>query len=107
MKRFVFSVFFLLLPATAVADDHFGAMDTDKDGRISPEEFFAGVPGMKRPAFDIIDADKDGVISHAEWDAFTSRHNRPEGMGRTDAAGGVGAGASPPHSPPVLTPPAK
>ncbi len=104
MKRFAFCAFFLLLPISAAADDRFAAMDTDRDGRISPEEFFAGAPGMKRPAFDIIDADKDGFISHAEWDAFMSRHNRPEGMGRTDAAG---AGASPPHSPPVLTPPAK
>ncbi len=48
--------------------------DTDKDGKLSKEEFLKALPNMKEQAFTVIDADKDGSISMDEWIAFTVRH---------------------------------
>ena len=78
----------------------FAAMDTDKDGKLSREEFFKAQPNMKDAAFEAIDADKDGFISSGEWEGFAMGHGKdgtagdphkqdgaPAGMG-----GGMGGG---------------
>lgn len=55
-------------------EDRFAAMDTDKDGKVSREEFFAAQPQMKEGAFVAIDTDKDGLITLEEWKTFISGH---------------------------------
>ena len=52
----------------------FAAVDTSKDGKISPEEFSAAFPGMGGRAFEGVDTDRDGFISLDEWLAFFERH---------------------------------
>ena len=66
--------FVLLLAVQAQADEKFTQMDKDGDGRVSWEEFQAAYSNMKRPAFDAVDTDKDGWISHEEWDSFRAAH---------------------------------
>jgi len=58
------------------AAERFAAMDTNKDGKVSPEEFFAAHPYMKEVAFAAIDTDQDGFISLDEWLAFFNSHGR-------------------------------
>jgi Ca2+-binding EF-hand superfamily protein len=50
-------------------DHEMKAMDTDGDGRLSPEEHAAGARRM----FETIDADKDGTVTAAEMDAAHTR----------------------------------
>lgn len=85
-----------------VVQDRFQAMDTDKDGKVSREEFFARYSQMKDAAFDSIDSDKDGSISPEEWVKFAAGHQgsdskagqggMPAGMG---GMGGMGMGGAP------------
>lgn len=89
MKKLLLLVVLALFAVPAQAADRFGELDSNGDGQIVWEEFQAGIPGMKRAAFEQIDTDKSGGISRAEWDAFRSGH----GMG------GMGAGMKmPPES---------
>ncbi len=73
----------------------FHAMDTDKNGKVSREEFFAAQPQMKEGAFLAIDADKDNELSLEEWKGFVLDHGKQEsrpgaGMG-TSGMGGMGS----------------
>lgn len=52
-------------PSEGLVDAQFKAMDTDGDGRLSPDEHAAGAKRM----FDAMDADKDGTVTIAEMDA--------------------------------------
>lgn len=100
------------------AASRFAAMDADKDGKLSREEFFAAQPNMKEAAFVAIDTDKDGFISAAEWEGFATDHGKseaqmpqghpPQGMGK-DASGAEGAssGKDGGAAPSLLMPPAK
>lgn len=107
----------LALAANAHADDKFGQMDTNKDNKVSLEEFQAAYPKMQQAAFDGIDSNKDKSISHEEWDTFMAQHS----MGRAGGMGGGmgGMGGMPPKAdaptgdapkadtPRMITPPAK
>ncbi|MEG2172981.1 MAG: EF-hand domain-containing protein [Desulfovibrionaceae bacterium] len=88
-----------LVTGTAHAEDKFAQMDTNKDGKITWEEFHTFYPQMQQAAFDSIDANKDKSLSREEWEAFMTQHsmgraNTPQGMG-----GSMG-GAMPPKAMP-------
>ena len=68
------------------AEARFDAMDANKDGKVSREEFFAAQPNMKEGAFAAIDADGDGELTLKEWKDFTAGHGKEGGMG---AMGGM------------------
>ena len=55
--------------------DKFELMDTNKDGKVSYEEFKAYFPNMRDEAFAVIDKNGDKVIDRAEWDEFVSNHS--------------------------------
>lgn len=84
----------------------FDAVDTDKNGSLSPEEFKKGFPNMTDAAFSAIDADKSGGISHEEWAAFMRQH----AMGKAGGPRGGGmpsAGEAAPGGLPLVTPPSR
>ncbi|MDD4700650.1 MAG: calcium-binding protein [Desulfovibrio sp.] len=63
--------------------DKFGQMDTDKNGKVSREEFKALFPNMREEAFVAIDKDGDNFISVEEWNGFMKDHSsgmRPNTM---------------------------
>lgn len=86
---FAFSAMALLLVSgSALAETKFEAMDTDKNGALSWEEFSTALPGMQRAAYDTIDSDKKDGISNAEWDEFSKGHSKGMGMGKGMPADG-------------------
>ena len=63
-------------PATdAPKVDKFELMDSNKDGKVSYEEFKAYFPNMREEAFAVIDKNGDKAINRAEWDEFVSNHS--------------------------------
>ena len=89
------------------ADELFRSMDMDNKGFITFEDFQKRYHNMQRPAFDAIDANKDGNISLEEWRAFFQNHGTMGAMppGRRpppghEAGGGMGGT-------PLILPPAK
>jgi len=70
----------------------FAAMDADKDGKLSREEFFKAQPNMKDAAFAAIDADGDGFISIAEWEGFAKGHGSDGAAGDPHKQSGAPAG---------------
>jgi len=54
--------------------DKFAMMDTNKDGKVTYEEFKACFPDMREEAFTVIDKNGDKVIDREEWDAFVKNH---------------------------------
>ncbi len=74
--------------------------DTNKDGKLSKEEFLKALPNMKEQAFTVIDTDKNGSISLDEWISFTVRHAQGKQPMADDPKGTV-------HEPlPTVTAPA-
>ena len=55
--------------------DKFVQMDTNKDNKVTYEEFKAFYPNMREEAFAVIDKNNDKVIDRAEWDEFVSNHS--------------------------------
>ncbi len=100
MKRLLLSAMMVLCSASfAMADARFDAMDTDKNGTVSWEEFQAAMPQMRQPAFEAIDADSDGAMTGAEWDGFLGRHGeggKGMGEGMSGGMGGMGGMSMPP-----------
>jgi hypothetical protein len=66
-------------PATpapaAVASDSFGALDADKDGRVSSTEASANA-GFDA-SFSSIDANADGFVTSAEYTAHAETNKQP------------------------------
>jgi Ca2+-binding EF-hand superfamily protein len=60
------------------ADEKFAMMDTNKDGRVSPDEFEVGAKQM----FDKMDTNKDGKVTAAEMDA--AHAGKAKGMSSAD-----------------------
>lgn len=97
--------------ATAPAD-RFAAMDEDKDGKVSREEFFKAQPTMKEGAFAAIDKDGDGNITAEEWTSFVSGHGKDGGampaghppVEGSDAAPGSAPGSAK-SAPDLMMPP--
>lgn len=91
--------------------DKFSQMDTNKDGKVSREEFKALFPNMREEAFVAIDKDGDGFISVDEWNAFMKDHSsgmRPNTMNNGPMPTVPGNPMMPnPGSPelPLVTPP--
>ena len=70
------------------ADGRFRNMDTDNKGHITFEDFRKRYPDMQRPAFDAIDSNKDGTISLEEWRIFFQGHGTMGAMPPGHGAGG-------------------
>jgi len=96
--------------AGQAATERFSAMDTNKDGKISREEFFAAYPHMKEAAFEAINTSGDGFISFDEWEAFVKGHSKDgdhvhTGDGCCPPAASPEKGGS--KTPALIMPPAK
>ena len=85
----------------------FDAMDADKDGRISQEEFKKAFPNMTDAAFKTIDADADGGISHEEWATFMQQHAMGKAGGPRDGGMPPSGKAAPGNGLPLVTPPSR
>ncbi len=79
------------------AEASFTRMDTNKDGNVTREEFFAAFPQMKEGAFTSIDKNGDGIISKEEWLGFAKGHAADEA-----AAHPAGEGELPAGHPPMM-----
>lgn len=86
------------------ASARFSAMDGNKDGKVSREEFFAAHPQMREGAFVAIDANADGTLTLEEWEAFAAGHGKGEGM-KAPAAGSPAPGSSSPAPGLIMPPP--
>lgn len=99
MKRLLLSAAMVLCSASfAMADARFDAMDTNKNGTVSWEEFEAAMPQMRKPAFEAIDTDSNGAMTAGEWDAFLNHHGQGgKGMGGSGSMSGMGGMTMPPQ----------
>lgn len=90
----------------------FEKADTNRDDKLTREEFLTAFKGMRDEAFTTIDTDGDGAISRQEWQAFAIGHS----MGRSGQGTGMpvqpapdaaqGAAPTGRSGMPLLTPPA-
>ena len=53
---------------------HFGDMDADGDGRMTPAEFRAHFPDGDPKVFPALDRNSDGAVDHDEWHEFKEAH---------------------------------
>ena len=72
--------------------DKFVQMDTNKDNKVTYEEFKAFYPNMREEAFAVIDKNNDKVIDRAEWDEFVSNHSSGHMGGKGGNMGGMMGG---------------
>ncbi|MDO5538126.1 MAG: hypothetical protein Q4F72_11440 [Desulfovibrionaceae bacterium] len=89
----------------------FQKADTSKDDELSKEEFLKAYPSMKEEAFTAIDTDRNGSISRQEWQTFAIGHSMGRSGQGSGMPGGMGGMSMPPsHSTggsglPMVTPP--
>jgi hypothetical protein len=85
-------------------------MDTGNTGFVTFEDFQRRYPNMQRPAFEAIDVDRDGRISLEEWRTFFHGHGMagamPPGHGTDGRMPPPGQGAGQ-DGRPLILPPAK
>jgi len=66
----LFAAAVLLVSTTAyAASDAFSKVDTDGDGRVTPEELVAVAPDITADKFKVADANGDGTLSPEEYAA--------------------------------------
>ena len=86
----------------------FEKMDTDKDGKVSRDDFRKTHPNMTNAAFDKIDASHDGQITADEWAAFFAGHGAGgKGMQKPSVPADAATPGAPAGQKPLITPPAK
>lgn len=73
-NRLILGVLVGIVPALALADGHFGELDANVDGKISPDEMEADV--VLQPHFSEMDANHDGGISTGEFSKFEESSNQ-------------------------------
>ena len=92
--------------AMDAAIQSFNKCDKNQDGFLDKEEFLSTFSGMKEEAFDAIDTDKDGKISRQEWQAFSISHSMGrEGQGSGMPPAASAAPEAPKQGLPLVTPP--
>lgn len=92
--------------AMEAARASFTKADINKDDSLSQDEFMAAFSGMKPEAFAAIDTDRDGKISRQEWQNFAISHSA--GMGQQNMAmPPQQAAPAAPQGLPMVTPPAQ
>ncbi len=75
LRILVLSIAMTVLSASFVfADARFDKMDIDKDAKLTKDEFFKAMPGMKEAAFTKMDLNSDGYIDDPEWHKFIDGH---------------------------------
>lgn len=77
LLAFLFILMFLgsnLLYAMPEGQDRFAMADTNKDGKLSKDEFQKGFPNLTEEAFLKLDQNQDNVIDQAEWQFFKKGH---------------------------------
>lgn len=66
-----------LVKATSVQFDvikaNFDQMDTNKDGKVTPEERDAWIEAQRKAQFEQMDANKDGTVTPDERDAWVKK----------------------------------
>ena len=72
--------------------DKFVQMDTNKDNKVTYEEFKAFYPNMREEAFAVIHKNNDKVIDRAEWDEFVSNQSSGHMGGKGGNMGGMMGG---------------
>lgn len=92
-------------------NDKFSQMDSNKDGKVSREEFKKLFPNMRDEAFATIDQNGDSFIAVDEWSFFMKDHSSGMKTNRGMGGGPMGAPGDPmmpnPGSAdlPLVTPP--
>jgi Ca2+-binding EF-hand superfamily protein len=67
------------LPDPAKFNAHFGDLDNNGDGQVTPEEFQTHFPGSADSVFQVLDLNADGFVDHEEWHRFKTAHGLKHG----------------------------
>lgn len=73
--KIFFVILLILFPILAFGDDSFTLLDSDKDGKISGEEFKVLYSQLPEVVFNQVDKDKDTFLSLGEYNEFIGLFN--------------------------------